>query len=213
LGIASSALKFSPVAERQIAAKAAEQQSEQVKAVEKTGLQTLRAPVDGTVEQLATHTVGGVVTPAQTLMVVIPEGSKLEVEAMLPNRDIGFVHADQPAEVKIEAFTYTRYGLLHGRVEGVSRDAVVSAGAPAGGGRSRPGESAKPSDAEDDAPGGSVYMARISLSQTAVDTEQGLRPLEPGMAVTAEIKTGRRRVIEYLLSPLLRYHHEGLRER
>jgi hypothetical protein len=107
----------------------------------------------------------------------------------------------------------TRYGLLHGRVEGVSRDAVVNDHAPAGSARPRPGEAAKPSETDDDAPGGSVYVARISLSQTAVDTEQGLRPLEPGMQVTAEIKTGRRRVIEYLLSPLLRYRHEGLRER
>jgi hemolysin D len=217
LGIASSALKFSPVAERQIAAKAAEQQSEQVKAVEKTGLQTLRAPVDGTVEQLAVHTIGGVVTPAQTLMVLVPEGSQLQVEAMLPNRDAGFVHAGQPVEVKIEAFTYTRYGLIHGRVEGVSRDAVTTGdrGGSGQGGRARSVDGEKPSQADDSAASGgsSSYVARVSLSRTEIDTEQGLRPLEPGMAVTAEIKTGRRRVIEYLLSPLLRYRHEGLRER
>jgi hemolysin D len=73
---------------------------------------------------MAVHTIGGVVTPAQTLMVVVPEGSKLQIEAMLPNRDVGFVRPGQPAEVKVDAFTYARYGLLHGTVDRVSRDMV-----------------------------------------------------------------------------------------
>ena len=84
----------------------------------------MRAPVAGTVEQLSVHTIGGVVQPAQTLMVVVPDDLKLEVEAMLPNRDAGFVHAGEAAELKVEAFTYTRYGLLHGLVRSVSRDAL-----------------------------------------------------------------------------------------
>ena len=163
------------------------------------------------------HTIGGVVTPAQSLMVVVPEGSKLQIEAMLPNRDVGFVHVGQSAEVKVEAFTYTRYGLLHGTVEGVSRDAVTAGsggGGKSGGGNSQQQDSSDPDDATGQHPESS-YIARVSLAQTAVETrtEAALRPLEPGMAVTAEIKTGRRRVIEYLISPLLRYRHEGLRER
>jgi hemolysin D len=132
---------------------------------------------------------------------------------MLPNRDVGFVHAGQSAEVKVEAFTYTRYGLLHGTVDGVSRDTVTNDRAPAGRDGGRSGDGVKPSDSEDSAPPGSAYIARISLAHAAIDTEDGMQPLEPGMTVTAEIKTGRRRVIEYLLSPLLRYKHEGLRER
>ncbi|HEX4506985.1 MAG TPA: HlyD family type I secretion periplasmic adaptor subunit, partial [Alphaproteobacteria bacterium] len=190
--------------------KLAELDQEQIKAAQKTDLQTLKAPVDGTVEQLAVHTVGGVVTPAQTMAVVVPEGSKLQIEAMLPNRDVGFVHPGQAAEVKVEAFTYTRYGLIHGTVEGISRDTVQSNGR-------------KPKDGnrqgEDDADSGdgpheeSSYVARVTLSRTSIDTEDGPRQLEPGMAVTAEIKTGRRRVIDYLLSPLARYKHEGMRER
>ena len=168
--------------------------------------------MDGTVEQLAVHTVGGVVTPAQSLMVVVPEGSKLQIEAMLPNRDVGFVRAGQSAEVKVDAFTYTRYGLLHGTVDGVSRDTVQNDRAPSGQGGQRPGE-AKPADDEDAPQPGSAYIARVSLAQSGVETEDGMQPLEPGMTVTAEIKTGRRRVIEYLLSPMLRYKHEGLRER
>jgi hemolysin D len=192
--------------------KAAEEAQDQVKAVQKTDLQTLRAPVDGTVEQLAIHTVGGVVTPAQALMVVVPDGSRLQVEAMLPNRDVGFVHAGEPAEVKVEAFTYTRYGLLRGSVEGVSRDALQTGERNDSAGRAK---TAGGSDDEDSQNGSheSAYVARIALAATAIDTEDGPLPLEPGMAVTAEIKTGQRRVIDYVLSPLLRYRHEGLRER
>ena len=190
--------------------KVAENTQEKIKAEQRTDLQTLRAPVAGTVEQLAIHTVGGVVTPAQTLLVVVPEGSGLEIEAMLPNRDVGFVHPGQQAEIKVEAFNYTRYGLMHGTVEGISRDAMQP-------GRKDPhkpaGDDSDDPDEADNPQGSSSYVARVALSATAFDTEQGLLPLEPGMAVTAEIKTGQRRVIEYLLSPLLRYKHEGLRER
>jgi hemolysin D len=192
--------------------KLAELDQDQIKATQRTELQTLKAPVDGTVEQLAIHTIGGVVTPAQALMVVVPEGSKLRIEAMLPNRDVGFVHAGQPAEVKVEAFTYTRYGLLHGTVDGVSRDVVTNGGNGKSGNGNQQQDSTDP-DAANGQHSESSYVARISLAQAAIDTEDGLRPLEPGMTVTAEIKTGRRRVIEYLLSPLLRYKHEGLRER
>jgi len=129
---------------------------------------------------------------------------------MLPNRDVGFVHPGQPAEVKVEAFTYTRYGLIEGTVDGVSRDAVQSSGRRPKDGNRQSGDDSADTDGPHDE---SSYVARVSLSRTAIDTEDGLRQLEPGMAVTAEIKTGRRRVIEYLLSPLLRYRHEGLRER
>ena len=192
---------------------AADQREELVKAAQRTGLQTLRAPVGGTVEQLAVHTVGGVVTPAQTLMVIVPDGSKLEVEALLPNRDAGFVHAGQPAELKVEAFSYTRYGLLHGEVRSVSRDALRSERDAPTPEHDQP--SAKPSerDARNAGSGDTAYVVRISVAEAGVETEQGPMPLEAGMMVTAEIKTGQRRVIDYLLSPFMRYRHEALKER
>jgi hemolysin D len=183
-----------------------------VKAQHRTRLQELVAPVAGTVEQLSIHTIGGVVTPAQTLMVIVPDGSKLEVEAMLPNRDAGFVHAGQPAELKIEAFTYTRYGLLHGQVRTVSRDALrnerdaLSSDRDQASSKSSPQDTRAPTEE-------SAYVARISLAESEVQTEQGPVPLAPGMTVTAEIKTGQRRIIEYLLSPFMRYRHDVLRER
>jgi len=192
---------------------AAEQRQELIKASQRTGLQELRTPVPGTVEQLSVHTVGGVVQPAQTLMVVVPDDSKLEVEATLPNRDSGFVHAGEAAELKIEAFTYTRYGLLHGTVRSVSRDALrKEQDAPS---PDHNLSSAKLPSADGKGSGSmdSAYVARISLTETSVETEEGPRALEPGMTVTAEIKTGQRRVISYVLSPFMRYRHEALRER
>ena len=192
--------------------KVAELQQEQVKAAQRTGQQILRAPVDGTVEQLAVHTVGGVVTPAQVLLVLVPNGSKLEIEATLANRDVGFVEAGQEVEVKIEAFTYTRYGLLHGLVESVSRDALRSERDQSTTSE-RPSDSHGPTSNGDAAQGESSYIARVSLNDTTIETEQGIRALEPGMAITAEIKTGQRRIISYLLSPLIRYSHESLHER
>ncbi len=192
---------------------AAEQQQELIKAAQRTGLQTLRAPVSGTVEQLSVHTIGGVVTPAQTLMVVVPHGSTLEVEAVLPNRDAGFVHAGQLAELKIEAFAYTRYGLLHGKVRNVSRDALRSERDALSSDVDQIAKNSSPRDNRNSGPGGSGYVAQISLLETAIETEEGRTPLEAGMTVTAEIKTGQRRVIEYLLSPIMRYRHEAMRER
>jgi hemolysin D len=182
-----------------------------IKARQRTGLQTLRAPVDGTVEQLSIHTIGGVVTPAQTLMVVVPDGSKLEVEAMLPNREVGFVEVGQPAEIKIETFNYTRYGLLHGTVRLVGRDTLRNARA------SDPAEkdpfAAKQQPPANASEHDSSYMVRIALKETTIDTELGQTQLGPGMGVTAEIKTGQRRVIEFVLSPILRYRHDSLHER
>ena len=105
--------------------KAGEFSQDLIKAEQKMDEQVLRSPIDGTVQQLAVHTVGGVVTPAQQLMVIVPADSRLEVEAMVSNRDIGFVSAGQQAEVKIDTFNFTRYGLLHGKVMSVSQDAIV----------------------------------------------------------------------------------------
>ena len=191
---------------------AADQRQELVKATQRTGLQALRAPVGGVVEQLSVHTIGGVVTPAETLMVIVPDGSKLELEAMLPNRDAGFVHPGQPAELKIEAFPYTRYGLLHGVVRIVSRDALRSEREALEPDRGQAAGKPSPQGASPSS-GESAYVARIALAETDMQTEQGPMSLEAGMAVTAEIKTGERRIIEYLLSPFMRYRHEALRER
>jgi hemolysin D len=168
---------------------------------------------DGTVQQIAIHTVGGIVTPAQQLMVIVPADSHLEIEAMVPNKDIGFVAAGQPAEIKVDTFNFTKYGLLHGRVLNVSQDAIVRDKANAAGAGMSASADTSPEAAGAKVGQDLVYAARVSLDRSVMDVDGRLVSLAPGMAVTVEIKTGTRRVIEYLLSPLLRYRQEALRER
>lgn len=162
---------------------------ELVKAEDRGRLMRLTAPVNGTVQQLAVHTVGGVVTPAQPLLVIVPNDNPLEVEAYVENKDIGFVHAGQAAEVKVETFPFTKYGTLRGKLMQVSSDAIQ------------------------DEKRGLVYAARVKLDKTTLEVDGKIVNLTPGMAVTAEIKTGKRRVIEYFLSPLMQYRDESLKER
>lgn len=149
----------------------------------------LTAPVDGTVQQLAIHTVGGVVTPAQPLMTIVPANSPIEVEAYLSNQDIGFVHPGQKVEVKIETFSFTKYGTIKGEVISVSSDAIK------------------------DEKLGLVFATRVRLDKNTIFVDGNHLNLSPGMAVTVEIKTTQRRVIEYFLDPLLRHSSESLRER
>ena len=162
---------------------------EAAKAEQRKQLLTLTAPVDGTVQQLAIHTIGGVVTAAQPIMVVVPSEDKLEIEAIVPNKDIGFVQAGQDVVVKIESFPYTRYGYLTGKVKTVSFDAVENKDL------------------------GLVYTAIVSLDQDTLNIEGKPVRLDAGMNATAEIKTGKRSVISYLLSPLQTKVDESLRER
>jgi hemolysin D len=173
-----------------------------IKAEQKTRLQVLTAPVDGVVQQLAVHTVGGVVTPAQALLVVVPRDSRLEIEAMVSNRDIGFVQPGQKAEIKIDTFNFTRYGLLHGEVLSVSQDAIILDRQ-----QDRSNDRGLGTQNETSEPKGQElnYSARISLGRTQMHIDERIVNLSPGMAVTVEIKTGSRTILSYLLSPLLRW--------
>jgi hemolysin D len=179
-------------------------------AEQRTSLLRLTAQEDGVVQQLAVHSVGGVVTPAQTLMMLVPSTSRLEIEAMVSNRDIGFVRPGQQAAIKLDTFSFTRYGLRHGEVLSISQDAIT---------RDKPtdknGDKGAGTETSSSEPKGQelVYSARISLDRPQMQIDDRLVNLAPGMAVTVEIKTGSRRIIDYLLSPLVRYGQESLRER
>ena len=165
---------------------------EVTKASQRERLATLTAPVSGTVQQLAAHTIGGVVTEAQTLMVVVPDGvsgDQLVAEVVLENKDIGFVRAGQDAEIKLETFPFTRYGTLAATVQIVTADAVA------------------------DEKRGAIFPARLLLTTTGISVDGKLIRLTPGMNVTAEIKTGRRRVVDYLISPVHQAVNQSLRER
>src|SRR5262245_21783892 len=181
-----------------------------IKAEQKTRLQLLTAPVDGVVQQLAIHTVGGVVTPAQPLLIVVPSDSHLEIEAMVSNRDIGFVQPGQDAEIKVDTFNFTRYGLLQGQVLSVSQDAITRDRQ-----QDRSNDRGLGTQNETSEPKGQElnYSARISLDRTKMQIDDRMVNLSPGMAVTVEIKTGSRMILSYLLSPLLRYRQETLHER
>jgi hemolysin D len=190
--------------------KAQEQQNELsqelIKAQHKTTQTELRSPIDGVVDQLAVHTLRGVVTPAQHLMIVVPDSQNLTIQARLANRDIGFVHAGQTAKVKIETFNFTRYGLIDGKVVDVSKDVVYET--------DRPAEAPQPNAAAGDAKANSpAYVARIALSRTSMMVDGKPKPLQPGMAITAEIRTGSRSIIDFLLSPIAKKVQETGHER
>jgi len=164
-------------------------EQERIKAEKKVFLQTLNAPVTGRVHQLIIHTIGGVVTPAQELMHLVPEEDAIEVEAWVANKDIGFVQEGQAAEIKVETFPFTKYGTIDGEIKTLSNDAT-------------PDEHL-----------GLVYATRVKMDKTTMRVNDKTIHLSPGMAVTVEMNMGKRKLIEFLMSPLLRYKDESVRER
>lgn len=159
------------------------------KAQQRQQLLTLKAPVSGTVQQLAVHTIGGVVTAAQSVMVIVPDDYQLHASVWILNKDIGFIRQGQPAVIKIEAFPYTRYGYITGKVEHISYDAI---------------ENEKL---------GLIYAATIKLDKDTLMIDGQPVRLSAGMNLTAEIKTGKRSVLDYLLSPLQTKLDESLKQR
>lgn len=171
--------------QRQIAAL----QEELAKAADLNSKKILYSPVAGQVQELSISTVGGVVTDAQQLMLIVPDEEDLEVEVFLENKDIGFVHEGMPAEIKIHTFPFTKYGIVGGEVTTVSDDATV------------------------DEKRGLIYGMQLRMAKNALLVDGKEVRLKPGMAVTAEVQTGKRKIVEFFLAPLLRHGQEGLRER
>ncbi len=149
----------------------------------------LTAPVEGYVDKLTIHTIGAVVETGQQLLTIVPSDTPLEIEAAILNKDIGFVEVGQPAEIKLEAFPFTRYGVLHGKVKSLSNDAIIHEQL------------------------GPIYKAKVALDTQSITVAGKEIPLTPGMKTFVEIKTGKRKIIEFFLSPLLRYKDEAIRER
>ncbi len=139
---------------------------ERIKANRRLNAYTLTSPIDGVVQQLAVHTLGGIVIPAQQLMTIIPNDGVLEVEAMVENRDIGFVREEQQVEVKIDAFPFTKYGIIDAVLTDLSNDAIA------------------------DEVRGLVYKAKVILKETRIRVDKKWVNLSPGMTVTAGVKTG-----------------------
>ncbi|ELW9447509.1 HlyD family type I secretion periplasmic adaptor subunit [Burkholderia cenocepacia] len=162
--------------------------NDETKAHTRRALLSLTSPVSGTVQQLATHTLGGVVTTAQALMEIVPDDA-VEVEATVENKDVGFLKIGQRTAVKVDAFPYTRYGMLEGTVVDLSNDAVQ------------------------DKKLGLAFTVRIRLKSNRMRIDDRWIALTPGMSVKAEIKTGKQTVAQYLLGPLVEGAQESMHER
>ena len=162
---------------------------EVTKASQKRKFQRLIASTDGTIQQLTVHTIGGVVEPARTLMILVPSTGGLEVEMRILNKDVGFIHIGAPAAVKLEAFPFTRYGAVPGRVKRISRDAVP------------------------DPKLGSIYMATIIMDRSSINVDGRDMSLSAGLSATVDVRTGSRRIISYLISPLQTSIAQAGRER
>jgi hemolysin D len=163
----------------------------------------LKSPATGRVQQLLVTTVGQVVTAGQQLMVIVPNGTPLEIEAMLLNKDKGFVREGQQARIKLDAFPFTKYGTLDGKVATVSNDAI-----PAGS-----SQTSKLGDSTKDGTGALVFPVRISMGTQSIAVAAENVQLTPGMSVQVEVKTGDRRVIEFLFDPLIKVANESFHER
>ncbi len=159
------------------------------KSARRRELQQIRSPVNGTVQQLTLTTIGGVVQPAEPIMVIVPDDAEVQVSAQILNKDIGFIYEGQPVRVKLEAFNFTDYGLIEGVVDNISRDAIQDENL------------------------GLVYAARIKLNKRHLMVGGRRQAIGPGLQVQAEIKTGERRIIQYLLSPIAKTMDEAGRER
>ena len=174
----------------------------------------LRAPIDGVVQQMAVTTVGQVVTTGQQLVVITPSGGKLQVEALVANLDIGFVKVGQPAAIKVDAFPFTRFGVLHGKVVKIAPAAIAEQDAKRTLANATATANAAP--APPTAPGqpeSFVFPVTVALDEAAMKIDNATVPLSPGMTVMVEIKTDLRRIIDYLLSPLAKIASEAARER
>ena len=185
-----------------------------VKATSKLEHMRLTSPIAGTVQQLEVTTLGQVVSTGQQLMTVVPNNAPLEIEALVLNQDIGFVHPGQTAVVKVDSFPFTRYGTLNGRVVRVSRDAVSSPQAmPQGDTETKPVSAQSSAAAPTPKTQDLVYTVRVLLDRDTMVVDGRTVHLSPGMTTSVEIRTGRRRVISYLLSPFVKTVSEAGHER
>lgn len=173
----------------------------------------IRSPIDGVVQLSSITSVGQVVSANTELMRIVPFDSVLEIEAYLPNKDIGFVEARQSAIVKVDAYPHTRFGVLKGEVKHISADAIPEPDA-------QNLESTTAQTTQSVVPTGNaqrvqnlVFPVTVALQDSAMQISGRFVPVTPGMSVTVEIKTGQRRILEYLFSPLAEVTSEAMKER
>lgn len=186
-------------AERNEAQGAAEKLAQEVaKQAHKQALLELRAPQDGVVKEIATHTIGTVVQPGTVMITLVPKDETLLAEVWVSNEDIGFVHPGQLVKVKLAAFPFQKYGMAEGRIRYVGPDAQ---------------DEASHETAKEGATQFMRYKALVGLSSMKLSNDQQSFPLAAGMQASAEILLGDQTVMQYLLSPVRKAFHEAARER
>lgn len=164
----------------------ASMEGEVVKARRMYDLEKLVAPVDGVVHGLSAYTVGGVVEPAEDLVSIVPDGTPFIIEVMVLNKDVGFIRVSQLAEIKLDTFPFQKYGTIRAEVLSISPDAI------------------------EDQKMGMVYKVRVKPAWTDLLVEGRRVSIAPGMTASVEIKTGSRRIIEFFLSPIIKYARESI---
>jgi len=151
--------------------------------------QSMTSPVDGYISKLMVHTIGGVVTPAEKLIFIVPNNVPLVIKATVQNQDIGFIKEGMESAVKVDTFDFQKYGLIPAEVSHISNDAI------------------------EDEKLGPIYEVYLKPTKNFLIVNGEKVYLNSGMSVTAELKVGKRRVIEFFIYPLIKYLDEGMRVR
>lgn len=178
-------------------------QQELAKQEHRGSLSELRSPQDGIIKDVATYTVGAVVSAGTVLMSLVPVDEELVAEVLIKNEDVGFIHEGQSVKVKLATFPFQKYGMIEGTVQRISADASET----------KPNQSQEQDETSDQGAVVSPYKAIVYLKQQRLSNRDFDWPLVPGMQVVAEMREGERTVMEYLLSPVKKAVFEAARER
>lgn len=152
-------------------------------------VQTIKSPIEGYINKLAIHTIGGVVTPAQALMTVVPKDAKLKIKAKVLNQDVGFVEEGMDVSIKVDTFNFQKYGIIKGKVLVVGANSIL------------------------DEKLGQVYEIYIEPENLILMVEGKEQSIKTGMDVTCEINIGKRKIIEFFIYPLIKYLDESIKVR
>jgi hemolysin D len=187
------------------------------KSKELHALKWLRAPVSGLVQKMDVTTLGQLVTPAQSLVTIVPDGMPLIVEATVSNEDIGYLKVGQPVEVKVDTFPFQHYGSLKGTLISISPDAEDKDAASRDT-DTRAGANSQQADSSHDSGNnghnsGYVYKVHVRTETSHFVVEGEPRSIGAGMTVQADITMDLRRVIDFFLSPVVKYLDEGMKVR
>jgi HlyD family secretion protein len=180
-------------------------QAEVTKQEYRNGLLELKASQDGIIKDLATHTVGTVISPGTILMTLVPKDEILRAEVWISNEDVGFIHLGEPTKIKFASYQFQKYGMVDGNIAHLSADATDNT--QQGAGQSAPPNAKSPNGQP------FAYRALIDLKAQELIANGVKHALSPGMQVTAEIHLGTRTILEYLLSPVTGAFQEAGRER